>query len=42
MNSTLRTTLLLAVTIVVLYHDKYFLFSSHAAGYSYSDNLINR
>ena len=25
--------------VVILYHDKYFLFSSHAAGYSYSDNL---
>ena len=25
--------------VIVLYHDKYFLFSSHAAGYSYSDNL---
>ena len=25
--------------VIVLYHDKYFLFSSHAAGYFYSDNL---
>ena len=25
--------------VIVLYHDKYFLFSSHASGYSYSDNL---
>ena len=25
--------------VIVLYHDRYFLFSSHAAGYSYSDNL---
>ena len=25
--------------VIVLYHDNYFLFSSHAAGYSYSDNL---
>ena len=25
--------------VIILYHDKYFLFSSHAAGYSYSDNL---
>lgn len=27
--------------VIVLYHDKYFLFSSHAAGYSYSDNLLD-
>ena len=25
--------------VIILYKDKYFLFSSHAAGYSYSDNL---
>ena len=25
--------------VIVLYHDKYYLFSSHASGYSWSDNL---